>query len=520
MALCQLGGRANSAWAAVAPKIFVMITVDHLREDFLEALMDEMPSGGWQWLREKGCWYSDVQHPLLRADAVASEAIIQTGTLASANSIAEAQPLLRLNEGGIKTTLSVLEDPDYMGYATADRRSPRALSALTLSDQIKQSSGGTAKVYAIAPNAEEAIIAGGQMADGVFWLDSYSGRWVTSTYYREGMPWYIEQLNSGKEGTYGQVNAGTLRWTPLYDSTFRAKYECLPIAQHTGSFDHKFNKSDIHCLLHYKHSPLVNDAVLQVAERLLHSSEIGNDEIADFLSLHLTLNVGDKAHGSVTPEVIDAYYRLDRTLAHLLQALDQKVGLKNTIIAVMGNGMSTGQMAIRREERLFHLERTKALINMYLSAQYGQENWVTEVTDRGGVYLNRPLIARQKGNVTLHALQSAVSDFLMDFSGVRYTITDHQLREGAILNQENRLWQTALNNAVPKHRADVFFDLLPGWSFEETSNGVVSSRVGTIPTCLVIYHPNQEAKQLHKPIDLRAISKEISRVLRIRPPTN
>lgn len=513
LALCQVG-----ILNAQSPKLFVMISVEELRADLLEELSKQMPRDGLIKLMESGWLYTEVCHPLLSADATASEAILHTGTTALASGVPARQPLIKLSDGRRISMPSVFEDPSFIGYATSDRRSPVALSAMTIADQLKQSSNGIGIVYSVAPSAEEAIIGGGQFANGVFWVDDDTGRWVSSTYYPEGLPHYIERLNSTNDGIVSKLNRSAT-WVPVYQTSFQEKY-VLPLGNGESiSFNHTFNRTS-QDIIRYKNSALINENLIEVSKRLLQNTLLGHDNVTDLLSIHLSVGAGKNAQTDISSEVIDGYYRLDRSIAILLEEIEKTVGLSNTLIALSGNATATARTPLVKEQRIFRASRCKALTNMYLHAEFGQQGLVDEISANGEVFLNHERI-KSNGAITLEEVQTAVSQFLLDFSGIQYAIEEFRLRTIAIANSENRHWQSALNKSLHKHRADVVFELLPGWVSEDLSqnSGFRSDRQNAIPTIFILAHPELKPEKIQKPIDLREVSKIIARTLKIRPPT-
>lgn len=499
--LCQVG-----VLQAQTPRLVLLITVEELRSDLLEELSKEMPHDGVNRLLAKGRVYSKVQSPLLSADATASEAIIHTGSLASASGISERQPTLKERSGRRVPTNSIFQDKNYLGYATSGNYSPLALTSPTLGDNLKSAYSSKSLVYSIAPRAEEAIIGAGVYGDAAYWIDGYSARWASSTYYSREFPWYIDKTNSGTSSLPSRLSSG-ITWQPL------STQSRIPT---TSSFNHSFRKttSDI---TDFKDSPLVNDEVVSLARKLFESTQLGKDETPDLLSLHLTVGNANKAVQGLSRETIESYFRLDRTIASLLQLVDAK----STLIILTGNGMSREYPpTVIDDRRLFKPDRCLALVNMYLHAEYGVQGLVEEITPTGAVYLNRETI---KSNPKLHLkeIQSAVSDFLLEFSGISYAIEEHRLRDQAIANSDNATWLTALNSATNANRPDVIFGLLPSWTAQDlsTERGVAKYRMTATPTTTVIMYPSVEAETIDTPLDLREVSTKIAWILRIRPPT-
>lgn len=499
--LCQVG-----VLQAQTPRLVLLITVEELRSDLLQELSEEMPHDGLNRLLTKGRVYQGVYSPLRSADATASEAIIHTGALASATGVSERQPTLKERSGRRVPTNSVFQDKNYLGYATSGNYSPSALTSPTIGDNLKRAYGSKSLVYSIAPRAEEAIIGAGIYGDAAYWIDGYSARWASSTYYSKEFPWYIDKSNTGAQSLPARLSNG-ITWQPLSTKTG------LPLSD---TFKHQFRKS-ISDIADFKDSPLVNDEVVSLARKLFESTQLGKDETPDLLALHLTVGNANRATQDLSRETIESYFRLDRTIASLLQLVD----IKSTLVILTGNGMSREYPpTIIDDRRLFKPERCLALVNMYLHAEYGVQGLVEEITPTGSVYLNREVI-KNNPKLQLKALQSAVSDFLLEFSGIAYAIEEHRLRDQAIANSNNATWLTALNSATNANRPDVVFGLLPSWIAQDlsTERGVAKYQMTATPTTTVIMYPSIEAKKIDTPLDLREVSTKIAWILRIRPPT-
>ena len=74
---------------------------------------------------------------------------------------------------------------------------------------------------------------------------------------------------------------------------------------------------------------------LDFAKALLNNERLGQHEVPDYLAVSFSSTdyVGD-LFGASSLESEDNLARLDRTLADLLAYVDQKVGLKNTLIVL------------------------------------------------------------------------------------------------------------------------------------------------------------------------------------------
>jgi hypothetical protein len=56
--------------------------------------------------------------------------------------------------------------------------------------------GGKSKVYAVGITEQSAIFSAGHSADGAFWFDNTTGTWMSSTYYMQNLPAWVNDFNA------------------------------------------------------------------------------------------------------------------------------------------------------------------------------------------------------------------------------------------------------------------------------------------------------------------------------------
>lgn len=498
--------------AQQVPKLVVLLTVEDLRTDIYEMMEPHLSEGGIARLVREGRVYETVISPLEEADVTASEAILHTGTLPLTSGITSRQPWKR-REGGKRTQMSsVLEDKNYIGFGTSERLSPLALTAPTISDRLAGATRALGRIFSIAPAAEEAIIGGGHEASAVYWIDDSTAKWVSSTYYPEGLPWYI-----GKSSTLAtRLDKGSITWSAALPDIYA---ESLPYVS-TGAFDsdHIYTRA-FSSVQDLKHSPVVNDYVIDLAEAVLEGAGLGTDASTDLLALHLVAGVPYNLSAELSPELLDSYYLLDKAVARLLGKLEATYGKDQVLVALCGTGMARRDPLEDDKGRYpsFAPERCRAITNMYLHAKYGIKGLVTEVTDRGELFLDRKLL-EQDGSPSLDEVQNAVASFLLDMSGVSYTIADHSLRDYVPGDVVGRGRLTAMQSALPTDRPDVFIGISPGYTIDGAEQ-TAYVRYAPMPTMLLLWGAGMEPEQITAPLDLRYVSAEICHTLRIRPPT-
>lgn len=489
------------AEAQKLPRLVVCISVDELRTDYLRELSPMMSEGGFRRMMQAGRVYEEVDFPLYQINPASATATLFTGVYPKEHGI-EAEELYFPNEGKSK---HIFEDKAFLGNYTRDSFSPRALLSPTLGDRLKEASGGRALVYSIAPRADQAISAGGEWADGVYWLDEKIASWATSNYYKQ-MPQALERYNRSEDGPNKRLISG-LVWKPKGHYTSPQ----LSYSDWAKPFKHRYQAKDAKA---YRACGLVNEEVTNLALRLLEVAPYAEAKVPGLLTISYTA----KARGveELQAEDVDTYLRLDAELERLLKVLDKQFGLQNCLLSLSGTGYTS--YTIQRDaqsdrfKRSVHIGRLTALVNMYLTALYGQGDWIKH-NQNGRLYLNHKLIEAKK--LELAKVQTEVSSFLSTAEGLRYAVPAHHLE----LTNDEEL-RHIRNSVAPRHRADVYWAVLPKWQVEDlTLNPRLQGYSRAIASPFIIMGAGVEPSKEPLPrLDVRDIVRIICSTLRIRPP--
>ncbi|MDD5869913.1 MAG: alkaline phosphatase family protein, partial [Bacteroidales bacterium] len=196
-ALSQTAGR---------PTLVVGITIDQLRSDYIELLRTHFGQGGFNRLLRDGVCISNTTFDLATPGRTAATALIYTGAYPNINGI--SRPAVYDAES--KTSSPIISDRNFIGNNTDETYSPAAIKVSTLSDEVRIDNNGIGQVYAIAPNADQAIIMAGHAANGAFWINDESGKWASSTFYKD-FPSVVAARNFGDAL---RTRVDTMKWTP------------------------------------------------------------------------------------------------------------------------------------------------------------------------------------------------------------------------------------------------------------------------------------------------------------------
>lgn len=490
-----------------APKLVIGIHIDQLDENYLEWFMNGFEDEGFRKVLQNSTHYTNMVYGSYRPDNAAACASFTTGATPRQHGITAARWYDR-NTGKL---ISCILDPRYLGNYTQETVSPKNLQGSTLGDELKKASANEAKVFSIGIDAEEAILLGGHSANGVFWLDDVSGKWCTSTYYNY-LPWWLQTIND-------QENMGQLveqaSWTPLKPMD---NYRFMPHQQSPVLFKYLYNKAGRSKFSQFKESPMMNAEVLRIATQAMEKEQLGRDEITDYLVVQLTADAKSDNKQLSPIEIQDIYFRLDQEIGKLLKSTERTIGNENIRLYITGTGTPVlPAIDVPKEKAYtgdFYPDRCTSLLNLYLMAIYGNDQWVS-AWDHQTIFLNRRKI-EEKG-LDFEEVSKKATAFLAEFSGVSRVYPYTQL----LLGSANAELSQRANAIFTERAADFYLDILGGWNVRE-SNVENDYQIGSgaFSTPFILYKPDRKGQTIETPVSVGDINASLSRIFRIRPPTS
>lgn len=506
LAAIAIGATPSHALANDA-KLLVLIHIDQLRADLLSYCAQDFGPGGFKRFMNEALTYQNVDFGFDNPNQASAIATLMTGAYPSDHGISGQ---FRFDRDK-KTLLPTFLDKVFLGNYTHDRLSPRQIQVNTLADELKIATDGGSKVYAVAVDAELALLMTGKLGDAAFWIEENKGKWASSTYYKE-YPWWVEKYNSSNESISQQISS--IQWKP------KGIPRALPAGGTAESFSHQFAGAS--AIKRFKQTALVNEEVNRMALRLVEYAGIELGKQPNMMAVgYYAGRYKNKNRSEYLAEMVDVYRRLDTEIAKLLEALDKKVGLSNCIIAMTGSGYfdysSPSEKVLPRSKRKsFSPKRCKALSNMYLMALYGQEQWISDCSAEG-IFLDRALIERKKLN--LNKIQDELADFVSQMSGVRSAITSYSTTSSS----RSSVGERKARSSQRASQADVLLSLQGGWYVdnEENQNGAELEALSYahFSSPLFLLYPKLKAQRISRVVSAAQLAPSLAYILRIRPPT-
>lgn len=507
--ICGLVGISTVVMAdPTRPKLVVGIMVDQLRTDYIDFLSSRFGKDGFNLLKNRGLYLKNIDYDVKDLDIVSSTAIIYTGNYASATGI----PADKVFDPASKYPMPVLHDPATLGNFTNETYSPDGLRISTLSDELAVDGVGLGAIYSIAPNPMQAIIMAGHGGSSAFWISDENGKWATTTYYKD-VPNVISKRNY--QAPLAE-RLDTMVWTP---SCPLDSYDGVPAQKKYFPFRHSFPKKSSDRYANYKESALVNTEVTDLAIDYIKSLQLGQrGDVIDMLNVGYT--VAPYKHGvdsDMRLEMQDSYLRLDNQLGRLLKAVNESVGLENTLIFLVSTGYFDESAEDEARYRIptgnFSTKRAVSLLNSYLSAKHGNDQYV-DGCYRNMIYLDHATIERH--GLDLADVRRDSRDFIVMMSGVAdvKSLTD-------IVGETTPELRRIGRGIDPKTAGDLRLEFAPGWTINDDVRLPVLSwqvREGNPATPAFIMGPGIPVKIENSEVRATAIAPTLSSVMRIRSP--
>lgn len=488
------------------PKLVVGLTIDQLRMDYIEAFSSIYGERGFKRLWKEGRVYRNAEYDFSKVDKSSSVAAIYSGTNPYVNGIVGDAWLDRSS----LRVINCVDDTSFMGVYTSESTSPDRLKVSNLSDELMIATQGGAEVYSIAPTREMAVLSAGHASKGAFWINDETGKWAGTTYYGT-FPSWVSTYND-RQGVDFRIK--DMVWEPRLPVSM---YKYLTSDVKQTAFKYKFNSERQNKYRKFKTSPYVNEEVNRLVNECLNSTTIGQDLIPDFLSL--SYYAGNYEHKPAVErplEMQDVYVRLDASIAELLELIDRKVGLSNTLFFITSTGYSDPEPIDPPQYRIpngeFHIKRCVALLNLYLAAIYG-EGLYADAYHEQEIYLNHKLIEQKQLN--LAEILNRSSEFLVQFSGVKAVYSSQRLLLGSWTPEMEKI----KNSYNPFCSGDLLVEVLPGWTIVR-DHSLDTKVVRNIYTSAPLFMMGWDVRPqiIHTPVKIGHIAPTLAHFMRIRAP--
>ncbi len=454
------------------PKLVVGITVDQMRQEYLYRYFSKFGEGGFKRLVNQGFTVHNAHYNYIPTYTGAGHASIFTGTTPAVHGIIGNE----WYDKSVDKVVYCVGDEHYktVGSETVSsgKMSPNRMLSSTITDELEIATQKRAKVIAVSIKDRGAVLPAGHMGDAAYWYDGRTGKFITSTFYMDKLPAWVEKFNNLQlpekylSGTWNTllpieqyVESGAdaspyeVRYGGETKSTF--PYNLKEIRKSYGGFE----------LL--SATPFSNDHLTELAKAAIDGEKMGADEWTDFLSVSYSApDIIGHQFGPQSVEVQDVYLRLDKNLEDLFKKLDATVGEGKYLVFLTADHAvaEVPQYLVDQNVPAGYIRSSQLLAGLkeVLEAYFPGRNLLKTISNNQLFFNHEAFSAEPKtGGVDMLVATELISNYLLQQDGIANVYPKSVLRHGDF--NEGGLKGMAIRGYHAKRSGDLVVMLEPAW---------------------------------------------------------
>lgn len=405
------------------PKLVVGVIVDQMRYEYLYRFENHYGEGGFKRLLSDGFSFRNAHYNYIPTYTGPGHASVYTGTTPRVHGIIANDWYDKYE----KRSRYCAEDEAVKGVGGEGKvgmRSPKNLKTTSVTDELRLFYQNRSKVVGIALKDRGAILPAGHQPNGAYWFDAQLGNFITSTFYMQSLPKWVEKFNKRNLARkYMSMGWDTYKPIETYIESARddRPYESKELNDQPV-FPYDFSNLDASANLFelIKVTPHGNTITTEMALAAIEGEELGEDEITDFLAVsYSSPDYAGHAFGPYSKEIQDIYIRLDLELERLMKELDEKVGKGNWTMFLTADHAVADIPAYLKElghETDYVRSRDqKKLVWEKLEARFGTSDVIENVSNHQ-IFLNREVIAER--NLEMKEVKSFLITEINQLTGI------------------------------------------------------------------------------------------------------
>ena len=423
---------AGSTLRTARPSLVVVIVIDQFRADYLDRFGAQL-TGGFRRLQSEGTVFTDAHQDHAIPETAPGHAAILSGRFPRSTRIIA-------NVTGVQDTLAII---GAKGYGA----SPHRFVGTTLVDWVTARER-TARVLSVSRKDAGAILTVGRSKQHVYWYDP-SGRFTTSSWYRDTLPEWVRRFNARGEPAR---NVGRT-WTPLLPESEYPEPDSVDVESVGVSymFPHVLPDDTAQALAWLVGWPWMDDLTISFALHGLEALALGRGGAPEMLvvSLSTTDAIGHR-FGPDSREVHDQVLRLDRLLGRFLDSLFVLRDPATVAIALTADHGVGSLPELMARGKVPGAHRVSLEGPLSVAKQRMREAGVDSTAilfDMGILLLRRAAFASAK--LSADELVSRVAEDMRDFPGVLRVDAARDLERAPASDYVARRWNHMLPRGSP-----------------------------------------------------------------------
>ena len=293
------------------PRLVVGIVVDQMRWDYLSRYYDRFEAdGGFRRLIDQGFSCDNCLINYVPTVTSIGHTSAYTGTSPAFHGICGNNFYIDGHKVYCCTDTTV---QPVGSNSPKGQMSPRNMVATTIGDQLRLHTDFLSRVIGVSYKDRAAILPAGHSANGAYWLDLKNMRFITSTYYMDALP----------------------QWVQDYNRQLARNEEARRAGEDIGLY------------------ALCGTVTTDMAIAALKGERLGLGDQTDMLCVSYSqTDVIGHRYGTRGEHTDEAYLQLDRDLGRLFSTLDQQVGRGNYLAFLTADHGAAHNWRFMQENKL------------------------------------------------------------------------------------------------------------------------------------------------------------------------
>jgi len=502
------------------PKLIVGIMVDQMRWDYLYRYYDRFDSkGGFKRMLNQGFSCENTLINFAPTVTACGHSAVYTGTVPAISGITGNAWYDKQQ----KRTVYCVEDHSVTtvgSNSSLGKMSPKNMFVTSICDELRLATNFRSKTIGIAIKDRGGILPAGHSANAAYWYDNTTGNWITSSYYMNSLPTWVDKFNEQKwvDKYYRQGWKLSYPVESYKQSTSDTKnYEGKPFGT---AFPYDLKPFEGKNYGAVSTTPFGNTLTAEFAKAAIIAEQLGADNFTDFLAVSFSSpDYIGHSFGSNSIESEDGFIKLDQELGSFLEFLDNRIGKgQYTLFLTADHGVAQIPEFMLENKlpagRVFMSSVTESL-NKALNDQY-KINRVIVSDDNYQVHLNHTLLDSAK--IEKQVIIEWIVNYLSTLPGIDRAFPAQGLNTIPLTEKV----RVMLNNGFhPLRSGDIFYILKPhhidAFGNTGTTHGLWNPYDSHIP--LLWYGWGIRQGKLTRETYMTDIAPTVAALLRIQQPS-
>lgn len=447
------------------PKLVIGLVIDQMRWDYLYRFNELYATNGFKKLLDQGYSCENTMLPYVPTYTAVGHTCIYTGSVPAITGIVGNNWFDKTSGAGVYCT----DDSTVFTVGSntkAGKMSPENLWVTTITDELRLCNNFKSKVIGLALKDRGAILPAGHSANAAYWYDDRVGKWISSSYYMNALPAWVNQFNDKDlPSQYMSKDWNTLLPIEQYDlsSADDKAFEGNIKGEKTVIFPHKLSAiAAADKYESFKTTPFANSFTFDFAKAVIENEGMGKNKVTDFLTVSISSTdyIGH-TFGPNSVEIEDTYLRLDKDIADFLQYLDTKLGKGNYMLFLTADHGVAHIPGFLAEHKIpagtFNEDDLAKELNQTIETVFGLQHIVQSLQNYQ-VYLNIPEIVKQGKDAD--EVKKLVINTLKQKPFIINAFSTDKIEQTTIQQPQK---QMLINGYNPKRSGDIEFTFKPAY---------------------------------------------------------